>query len=112
MVVCMESLPMKERSDDFSNERHAEENNIALTVEFRDATGNYYKAELDLSPRSFLDVVAKNCRVKPFPWQKFTRFTAEEQSKQPANSRKRGTYTPDKSVNSIISSLIEEKITA
>jgi|SRR6185503_18796507 len=102
---------MKERSDDFSNNRHPEEHNIAMTLEFRDASGTFYKAELDMSPSSFLDILVKSCRIKPFPWQKFTRFTAEEKAKQPANSRRQGTYAPDKSVNSIIASLVEEKIT-
>ena len=83
-----------------------------MQLEFRDPNGNYYKAELDVSPESFIGVIARNVIVKPFPWQKFTRFTDEEQAKQPANSRKKGTYSPAPNVNQIIASLITEKVTA
>ena len=103
---------MKTRNCDFSGKTYAQELNIAATFEFNAPDGKYYKAELDISPESFIGFIARNAVVKPFPWQLFTRFTAEELAKQPANSRKRGTYTPAGNVNSIIASLIEEKVSA
>lgn len=103
---------MKTRNDDFSRESYPEENNVQATFAFKALDGKYYKAELDISPSSFINVVAKHCIRKPFPWAEFVRFTEEEQAKQPANSRRKGTYKPAPNVNGIIASLIEEKVTA
>lgn len=102
---------MKTRNDDFSGKEYPQEQNIAMTCTFNDAEGNYYKLELDVSPSSFINVVAKNLVRKPAPWAKFKRYTDEELAKLPANSRKKGTYTPAPNVNQIIASLIEEKVT-
>lgn len=108
-------LPMKTRTCDFSGRSHAEENNISASFSFRDASGNYYTAELDVSPESFLSLIGSKTVIKPFPWTKFVPFTETEMSQYKAkspNGKRKGNYVPDKGVNSIIASLVSDKITA
>ena len=108
----MTVLPMKTRTDDFSGKNYPQEHNVQLELKFTSPEGKYYKATLDVSPESFLGIISKHCLVKPFPWEEFTSFTPEELAKLPANSKRRGTYKPAPSVNSIIASLISEKVSA
>ena len=106
---------MKTNNDDFSGLEYNTELNVSGVFTFVAPDGKYFKAELDISPKSFLDVIAKHCIRKPFPWQEFVRFSeteqAEELRKKPSSKRK-GTYKPAGNVNSIIASLVEEKVTA
>jgi len=105
---------MKTNNDDFSNASYPKEHNISASFKFNDLEGNYYTLDLDFSPQSFLNVVGKNCIRKPTPWAKFNRFTDEEQAqelKRNPSSRRKGLYKPAPNVNSIIASLIEEKVT-
>lgn len=106
---------MKTRNDDFSGAEYEQSLNISGEFTFNSPDGKYFKAELDVSPNSFLNVIVKNCIRKPFPWQEFHRFTEEELAKElrekPA-SRRKGTYKPATNVNAIIASLVEDKVTA
>lgn len=105
---------MKTRNDDFSGNEYAQELNIAGTFEWNSPDGKYYKAELDISPSSFLSVIAKHCIRKPFPWSEFKRFTdaeLENEKRTKPNSRRRGTYSPAGNVNAMIASTVEEKAT-
>ena len=101
---------MKTRNCDFSGKEYPEENNISATLQFRSAEGKFYKAELDISPTSFVNLIAKNSVRKPFPFEEFVPFTeaqlAEYKMKSP-NGKRKGTYKPA-NVVPIIASLIEE----
>lgn len=106
---------MKTNNDDFSNASYPKEHNISGTFKFTDLEGNYYTLDLDFSPQSFLNVIGKNSIRKPTPWAKFQRFTEEElaqERKVKPNSKRQGIYKPAPNVNSIIASLIEEKVSA
>ena len=98
---------MKTRKDDFSELSHPEEQNVSGTFAFRNTDGKYYKAEVDFSPESFMNVIVKNCRTKPFPFGEYVKHQSEEEKKQ-YNGRA-GHYVPAKNVTQIIASLIEEK---
>lgn len=99
---------MKTRQDDFSTTSHNEEDNVAVSVTFRGADGGYYKADLDMSPASFLRVI-KNNAVRPIQFQKYIKHSTEEEKKQ-YNGRA-GHYEPAKNVVAMIASLVEEKPT-
>lgn len=96
---------MKTRQDDFSNNSHAEENNVALSVTFKGADGGYYRAELDMSPASFIRVIKGNA-VRPVQFQKYVKHSTDEEKKQ-YNGRA-GHYEPAKNVIQMIASLVEE----
>jgi len=97
---------MKTRQDDFSNHSYPEENNIAGSFTFKASDGKYFKLELDFSPASFMNTIAKNAIRKPLPWGEYIKHSTEEEKKK-YNGRN-GHYEPAKNVSQIIASLIEE----
>lgn len=85
-------LPMKTVRDDFSGNEHSTEDNVKLAISFSDGE-NYYKAEIDASPQSVMDFVAKNMKTKVIPFGRYVKHLTDADKAK--HNGKQGHYEPD-----------------
>lgn len=83
---------MKTVRDDFNGNEHSTEDNVKIAISFSDGD-TYYKAEIDASPKSVMDFIAKNMKSKNIPFGRYIKHVTDEEIKK--YNGKRGRYEPD-----------------
>ena len=82
---------MKTVRDDFTGAEHSTEDNVKVTVSFSDGD-SYFKAEIDASPQSVIEYIAKNAKGGALPFGRYIKHISEEDKKK--YNGKAGHYEP------------------
>lgn len=82
---------MKTVRDDFTGSEHSTEDNVKVAISFSDGEV-YYKAEIDASPKSAYEFIAKNMKGKQIPFGRYIKHTSDAEKAKYAG--KNGHYEP------------------